>query len=173
VLPSANLRTPRAATPEQSNRCHRRYVASHRPGQHRRRAPRHRPAGIDRPGSRCSTQPAPALADDWARSGRGARPLHPAGPRAASLGVTTRDDRRLVDLDSDTYSEPDGLRQFAVQRQRRRHGAGVAAGRWHSGRGAAARPQGGVNAVAAGALPGRLPGPTPTEILRACRGPSC
>ena len=48
-----------------------------------------------------------------------ARPLTASNPYArggllAALGVTTRDDHNLVDLDSDTYFDPDGLRQFAA-----------------------------------------------------------
>ena len=47
------------------------------------------------------------------------RPLTAGNPYAlggmlAALGVTTRDDHTLVDLDSDTYFDLDGLRQFAV-----------------------------------------------------------
>ena len=42
-----------------------------------------------------------------------ATPMRRAGCCAA-LGVTTRDDRNLVDLDSSTYLDPDGLRRFAA-----------------------------------------------------------
>ena len=47
------------------------------------------------------------------------RPLAVGNPYApggllAALGVTTRDDRNLVDLDSDTYFDLDGLRRFAA-----------------------------------------------------------
>ena len=47
------------------------------------------------------------------------RPLAAGNPYAPGgllpmLGVTSRDDRSLVDLDSDTYFDPDGLRQFAA-----------------------------------------------------------
>ena len=38
-------------------------------------------------------------------------PFAPGGILAA-LGVTTRNDHNLVDLDSDTYFDLDGLRQF-------------------------------------------------------------
>ena len=46
------------------------------------------------------------------------RPLAAGNPYAPdrplpALGVTTRDDPNLVDLDSDTYFDVDGLRQFA------------------------------------------------------------
>jgi hypothetical protein len=40
-------------------------------------------------------------------------PFAPGGLLAA-LGVTTRDDRNLIDLDSDTYFDLEGLRQFAA-----------------------------------------------------------
>ena len=36
------------------------------------------------------------------------------GPLLPALGVTTRDDHNLIDLDSDTYFDLDGLRQFAA-----------------------------------------------------------
>ena len=47
------------------------------------------------------------------------RPLTVGNPYArggllATLGVTSRDDHNLVDLDCDTYFDPDGLRQFAA-----------------------------------------------------------
>ena len=47
------------------------------------------------------------------------RPLAVGNPYApggllAALGVTTRDDHNLIDLDSDTYFDLDGLRQFAA-----------------------------------------------------------
>ena len=47
------------------------------------------------------------------------RPLAAGNPYApggllAALGVTARDDHNLVDLDSDTYFDLDGLRQFAA-----------------------------------------------------------
>jgi V8-like Glu-specific endopeptidase len=47
------------------------------------------------------------------------RPLATGNPYAlggllATLGVNTRDDHNLVDLDSDAYFDPDGLRQFAA-----------------------------------------------------------
>ena len=47
------------------------------------------------------------------------RPLAVGNPYApggllASLGVTSPDDHNLIDLDSDTYFDPDGLRQFAA-----------------------------------------------------------
>ena len=47
------------------------------------------------------------------------RPLAVGNPYAPggllpALGVTTRDDHNLVDLDSDTYFDLDGLRQFAA-----------------------------------------------------------
>ena len=40
-------------------------------------------------------------------------PYTPGGLLAA-LGVTTRDDHNLIDLDRDTYFDRDGLRQFAA-----------------------------------------------------------
>jgi hypothetical protein len=40
-------------------------------------------------------------------------PCTPGG-LLATLGVTTRDDHNLVDLDSDTYFDLDGLRRFAA-----------------------------------------------------------
>jgi hypothetical protein len=40
-------------------------------------------------------------------------PCMPGGLLAA-LGVTTRDDHHLIDLDSDTYFDPDGLCQFTA-----------------------------------------------------------
>ncbi len=47
------------------------------------------------------------------------RPLTVGNPYArggllAALGVTSRDDHNLVDLDNDIYFDPDGLRQFAA-----------------------------------------------------------
>jgi len=41
------------------------------------------------------------------------RPLY-AGRPAAFPGVGSRDDHNVVDLDSDTYFDPEGLRQFAA-----------------------------------------------------------
>ena len=40
-------------------------------------------------------------------------PFAPGG-LLPSLGVTARDDHNLIDLDSDTYFDPGGLRQFAA-----------------------------------------------------------